>query len=189
MFRCCHRLIHTYVDYEWCHLIKSSGMMSPTSCSHNQLYIPICGIFRMTPRTWFFIHLSSFSHLPWLHILNYIQQPLTKELPHPFLFSLWGPKIYYVHNLKENIVMLGPIFIVFSLPPSWPDLWPGSFHPLQTVASPSMTGVVFSFVTRSLKCVQKCVFICNWGALKKCMWVFLFPLRKKCQTRIFVWYW
>lgn len=72
-----------------------------------------------------------------------------------------------VNMLKENIVMPGPIFIVFSLPPCWLCFLIGiSGLSLQTVpfikglrvlSSPWLAGLVFSFVTGSFRRVQKCV--------------------------------
>lgn len=47
--------------------------------------------------------------------------PPAKERLHLLPFSSWAPKIHPVNTPKENIFMSGPIFIVFSLPPPWPD--------------------------------------------------------------------
>lgn len=44
------------------------------------------------------------------------------ELPlHHLSFSSWAPEIHPVNTPKENVFVPGPTFIVFSLPPPWPD--------------------------------------------------------------------
>lgn len=92
--------------------------------------------------------------------------------------------------LKENTVMPGPIFRVFSLPPCWLYFLTGisglafsnlfrQFSSLKSYWSylpPSLVGPVFSFFYRIIEIHSEmcCFFIHSCGALKQYMSVFFF---------------
>lgn len=151
----------TLVCNEWCHVIRSSGLFSLTSCSHHQwvwltdnrgsLYIFSFPFFLLFVRVETVIYFSNYSwgtHLSWT---------ISSHLWH----NNWCIALFFIvrtwNMLKENTFMPSPIFIVFSLPPFG---WRGSvarlfqttsdtnlIKELPVLSSLSLTGPILSFLT------------------------------------------
>lgn len=101
-----------YITYVRTYACVSCTVWRMTDTQKLALYLPVLSLSAHVMVTYFVF-------FPEGHIYLELYQATSGNWCITFFFSLWETKIISVNKLKENMVMPGPIFILFSLPPCW----------------------------------------------------------------------